>query len=288
MTASASPVIVGSALASAMGYELSWLLFALALVSIMALHTAANLANDFFDHLSGNDPANTNPTPFSGGSRAIQEKGIAPAHVLAVAAATLAIGVAGGLAIVAITRSLFILAIGIFGTAVGLAYTAPPVKLAYRTAGEVSIALVFGILPTIGAFYMHSSQFRTLVLIPATLIGILIFLIILINEFPDFEADAAVNKRTLPVTLGKVTSARIYRAMLVSSYPISAVMLLFDATFYAAVAYFLTIPIAAIAIGSFMPLEKFAPGNYAPQKLTIILHAAATALLAAAMAFAGG
>jgi len=40
---------------------------------------------------------------------------------------------------------------------------------------------------------------------PATFIpvGILIALVLYINEFPDYEADKAVNKQTLVVMLGK-------------------------------------------------------------------------------------
>jgi len=73
LAASAAPVLVGSTLAYAITGSFNFGLFILAMLAIMLLHTGANMANDYFDHLSGNDWANKNVTPFSGGSRSIQD-----------------------------------------------------------------------------------------------------------------------------------------------------------------------------------------------------------------------
>jgi len=69
LTASAAPVLVGSALGYATTDTFQPVLFILAMLAIMALHAGANIANDYFDHTSGNDWLNRNPTPFSGGRR---------------------------------------------------------------------------------------------------------------------------------------------------------------------------------------------------------------------------
>jgi len=286
LSASAAPVLVGSALAAAGGYEFSWLLFGLALVSIMALHAGGNMANEFFDHLSGNDELNKNPTPYSGGSRTIQQGLVPPGRVLNGAVVVLAAGAAAGLAIVALTGSVFVLVIGIVGVVGAFCYTAPPIKLAYRSVGEVGIVILFGILPTIGAYYIQAYDFDVLVFMPAALMSILIFLIILINEFPDFDADAGANKNTLVVSLGKVMAARLYRAVVIASYILAAGMLAFDVTFYAAVGYMLTLPIAALAIHSMTPLEKFRKGNYKPSFYTILLHNIGTVAIAAGLLLA--
>jgi len=94
LVASAVPVIVGSAAAfAATGTFHPWLA-ALALIGTVLLHAAANVANDFFDHRSGNDAANHNLTPFSGGSRTIQEGMLTPRAVLTGACVLWAAGAA--------------------------------------------------------------------------------------------------------------------------------------------------------------------------------------------------
>ena len=75
LVASAVPVIVGSAAGFTASGQFHWGFFIAALFGAMLLHAGANVANDYFDHASGNDEANHNLTPFSGGSRVIQQRG---------------------------------------------------------------------------------------------------------------------------------------------------------------------------------------------------------------------
>src|SRR4030042_378138 len=109
LVASAAPVLVGSFLGYTTVGTFNWLLFALALLGIMAIHSGANMANDYFDHLSGNDWVNKNPTPFSGGSRYIQDGILTPKEVLLAALVALAVGSAIGIVIIILTESTFIL-----------------------------------------------------------------------------------------------------------------------------------------------------------------------------------
>jgi 1,4-dihydroxy-2-naphthoate octaprenyltransferase len=95
----AAPVIVGSCLGYATLGSFNVLLFVLALLSIILLQAGANMANDYFDHVSGNDWANKNPTPFSGGSRFIQQGLLSPRAMLLAALAALAFGCALGVVI---------------------------------------------------------------------------------------------------------------------------------------------------------------------------------------------
>jgi len=205
LVASAAPVFVGSALGYATAGTFQPMLFILAMLAIMALHAGANIANDYFDHTSGNDWLNRNPTPFSGGRRYIQEGILSPKATLIIALAALAVGSVIGIVIVWLTRSVFILILGLIGLLGGYFYTASPVRLGYRCIGEFVIALLFGLLPVYGSYYLQTQTIGQLPLLPACIVGILIFLVILVNEFPDIVADAAVNKRTLVVRFGVPT-----------------------------------------------------------------------------------
>jgi 1,4-dihydroxy-2-naphthoate octaprenyltransferase len=273
LVASAAPVLVGSALGFATAGTFSLYLFILALLAIMALHAGANMANDYFDHISRNDWLNKNPTPFSGGSRFIQQRILSPKTILLLALLALTAGAAIGILIVLLTRSVFILILGLIGLLGGFFYTAPPVRLGYRSVGEPVIAMLFGLLPVYGSYYLQTQTIDITPLLPAVIVGILIFLVILINEFPDVAADAAVNKRTLVVRFGIPASVWIYRIALVTSYLVAAVATLIYRPFvFAGLFYLLTLPIAIVAIKAANKEDLFKPGQYRASQLTVLLH----------------
>jgi 1,4-dihydroxy-2-naphthoate octaprenyltransferase len=282
LVASAAPVLVGSALGFATSGTFSPHLCILALVAIMALHSGSNLANDYFDHTSRNDWLNKNPTPFSGGSRYIQQGILSPKAILLTALLALTIGAAIGIVIVLLTRSVFILILGLIGLLGGFFYTAPPVRLGYRSAGEPVIALLFGLLPVYGSYYLQTKTVDIIPLLPAVIVGILIFLVILINEFPDVAADAAVNKRTLVVRFGTPSSVWIYRTALIASYLVAALATLIYRPFvFAGLLYLLTLPIGVLAIKFANKRDLVEFGRYRANRITILLHTVGALALAA-------
>ncbi len=273
LAASAGPVLVGTAMGYAVSGELQPLLFVLALAGIMALHAGANMTNDYFDHTSRNDWVNQNVTPFSGGRRYIQEDILSPAATLVTAVIFLALGAAAGIIIVLLTRSLFILVLGLIGLLGGYFYTAWPVRLGYRGIGEFVIMLLFGLMPVYGSYYLQTNRIDTLVLLPGIIVGILIFLIIFINEFPDFAADSAVGKKTLVVRLGVSASVWVYRIMLIISYVTASLAMAIDRVmFFPALLYLFTIPAALVAIKFANKKELAVPGRYRANQITVLLH----------------
>lgn len=285
--ASAAPVLVGSALGYAVTGSFSIGLFLLAVLSIMALHAGANVINDYFDHLSRNDWVNDNPTPFSGGRQFIQKGILSPRATLAAGLAYLAIGSGIGLILVALTQSLFILGIGVLGVLGGFFYTARPIQLGYRGVGEVMIAFLFGILPVYGSYFLQARSVDLFPILPAVIVAILIFLVILINEFPDLAADSQVRKRTLVVLLGVGRSAWVYRAILVLSYPTAGFMLAHRVTFLAGTFYLLTLPLAVFAMRGANSRDLGVPGQYSANRTTILLHTVGSLSLAAGLLAAG-
>ena len=273
LVASAAPILVGSCLGYATAGSFNAGLFILALLAMMAVQAGANMANDYFDHTSGNDWVNENPTPFSGGSRYIQEGVLSPKVILLAALIAMAGGSAVGVVIVLLTQSLFILILGLVGLLGGFFYTAPPVKLGYRCVGEFVIALLFGLLPVYGSYYLQTQVVDITPLLPAAIVGILIFLVILVNEFPDVAADAMVNKRTLVVRFGAPASVWVYRIVLIASFIIAAAMLIYRSMFFAGLFYLITLPIAVLAIKSVNKEDLVKPGRYRASQITVLLHA---------------
>ncbi len=290
LTASAAPVLVGSSLGFAIKETFNWPLFLLALAGTMALHCGANIANDYFDHLSRNDWVNKNPTPFSGGRRFIQQGILSPKATILASLFCLLLGAAAGIAILILTRSLFILTLGLCGLLGGFFYSAPPVKLGYCGIGEIVIAFLFGIFPVYGSYYLQTKTIDLAPLPAAGIMGILIFLVILINEFPDLAADAAVDKKTLVVRLGISKSAWIYRIALVASYSIAAIAVFFGRImFWPGLFYLLTFPVAVIAIIFANPKDLSTPGpsQHRASAITILLHLLSGLVLAISLLISG-
>ena len=201
------PVIIGAAFALSSKTFSLWLLLICA-VGIIGLHLGANLLNDYFDS-KGSDPINMRVTPFSGGSRVIQDGELAPRVVLFMALFFFAIGFSVGIWLICLNRPL-VIPIGLLGLGAGWAYSAPPFQLMSRGWGEAVIFIAFGPLVTLGTYYVMSGFLSW----PAFVIGVpqgfFIAGVIWINQFPDYEADRRANKRNLVVRLGLGHSRYLY------------------------------------------------------------------------------
>ena len=201
------PVMIGAAFALSSKTFSFWLLL-LCAVGIIGLHLGANLLNDYFD-ARGSDPINMRVTPFSGGSRAIQDGELAPRLVLFMALFFFAIGFTIGIWLICLNRPL-VIPIGLLGLGAGWAYSAPPLQLMSRGWGEAVIFFAFGPLVTLGTYYVMSGSLSW----PAFAIGVpqgfFITGVIWINQFPDYEADRSANKRNLVVKLGPGYSRHLY------------------------------------------------------------------------------
>jgi 1,4-dihydroxy-2-naphthoate octaprenyltransferase len=175
--------------------------------------------------------------------------------------------------------------LGLVGLLGGFFYTAPPVKLGYRGAGESAIAFLFGILPVYGAYYLQTGSINIIPLPAACVVGVLIFLIIFVNEFPDLAADAAVNKKTLVVLFGVRPCVWIYRIAIVSTFIIAvAGVFICRVMFFSLMFYFLFGLPAAIAAISFVNVRNVStPGatQHRASAITIFLHLLATLTLSA-------
>lgn len=281
-------VVLGSALGFGVSGNFDHVLALLALVSIVFLNAGSNMINDYYDHLSGNDWINKNTTTFSGGSRYIQKGIVSPVAMLAAGLICLAIGSCLGIAIVALTKSWFILILGLAGVLGGFFWTARPLQICYRFIGEPFIFLLFGLLPVYGAYYLQTRSIDILPLLPASLLGVLISMVLLINTFADSKADASVNKRTLVVRYGFEKSILVYRTFIVITYLIAAAMMLFSRElFWGGLFYFFTLPIAAAAF-KFANVKNLSKRGYClPNKITIFYHSFSSILMSAGFIYYG-
>lgn len=265
LTATLMPVLLGAAISWSESGRFDILTFFMVLIGVSLLHLASNMCNDYFDHVTKNDWLNKNPTPFSGGSRVIQEGMIAPKRMLAASLACFAAGSLIGLWLNHRMGTNVILFLGIIGVFLGFFYTALPLKIGYRGIGEMVVGFCFGPLVVIGSYYAQAMRFSWTAFWASIPVGILVALILFINEFPDYEADKKVNKNTFVVLFGKERAIILFNIFLWLVYIIIAVCAIFRTLPWAILITFLTIPAAfrimEVSRKNFDKVDELLPAN---------------------------
>jgi len=192
-------------------FELNWAL--LTFLGLLLAHISVNVLNDYFDYRSGVD-AKTHRTPFSGGS------GILPAHLLTLRQ-VFWFGIGSFLMILPIgiyfliVRGWLLLPLIIVGVVCILAYTPFILKTKWP---EWLAGLGLGTLPVLGTYYVQTAAYTFPAIVASVPSGILVHNLLLLNEFPDVEADKTVNRKTLPITLGKTAAGIIYSVLTLTVY----------------------------------------------------------------------
>jgi 1,4-dihydroxy-2-naphthoate polyprenyltransferase len=241
------PAAFGAAYAHFAGYPFNWGLFWLTMVGTALANAGCNLANDYFDFRSGDDQL-TRATPFSGGSKVIQEGLLSPRQIRNASIASLVLCAAVGLYLNAATGGRVILVIGIIGVVIAWFYTAPPLRFGSRSGwGEVVCVLGCGPVIAFGAYFVQARAVTWQGLLAGLPIGLLMGLVLFINEFQDIEADSAVGKRTLVVVLGTRAASRLVGAGFAATYVLVGALVLAGVMPLASFFVFATAPIAAFA-----------------------------------------
>ena len=210
LTASILPVLVGTSWGYRAAGELDLSALVWAIAAIACVHAAVNVLNDVFDDLGGSDRVNVGRIfPYTGGSRFIQN-GVLSVRAMAVWGVVLLL--LGGLfgAVLMLEKGVAVLWFGLAGVALGVLYSAPPVQLSARGLGEAAVGMGFGLLPVVGAAWLQSPGAALSALLLSVPVACWAMAILLINEVPDREADAAAGKRTLVVRLGLAKTAALY------------------------------------------------------------------------------
>jgi 1,4-dihydroxy-2-naphthoate octaprenyltransferase len=282
-TATVVPVLLGSALAWHDGYfHLGY--FALTFLGALAFHAATDVINDYGDHRSGNDEVNQELTPFSGGSRVIQERMLTAGQMLRLALAFYAIGIAIGLFLMAV-RGLPILWIGLVGLALSALYTVPRAGLSYLGHGLGELAVGLGVGPVMvgGAYYVQAQRFTPQMWYASLPVGLLITAVLYINEFPDHLADKTAHKHTLIVKLGRRAAVPGYVMLMLGTYGAIALGVLLRLLPWPVLVAFLTLPLAVRGIRGLRQFYDQTPKLIPSNAVTIQVHLLTGLLLVAAV-----
>jgi 1,4-dihydroxy-2-naphthoate octaprenyltransferase len=271
LTGSLLPVFLAGALAYWQTGVGNLRLLMLTVLGVAAVHLGGNLINDYYDSF-GSDPLNENFTPFSGGSRVIQDQELTADRVRSMAYFSFAIGLACGLVLIFTGRPAVAL-VGLLGLLLAYLYSAAPVQLMSAGLGELAIFLAFGPLLTWGAYYVQTGALKTVGLAVGLPLAFLITAILWINQFPDLDADAAAAKRHLVVRLGLERSRLVYAALMLA--PFLSLLFLIRVFRLPAVilAGLLALPLALKAVRRAWHTPPTSPKFVPIQALTIQTHA---------------
>ena len=207
-------VLVGLGTAIWSQGSVSVLHFVLALVGAIASHVSVNAFNEYFDFKSGLD-LKTERTPFSGGSGTLPEKPELARQALTTAIVAVAVVCAIGLYFLSV-RGLALLPLGLAGVLVVVVYTPWLVHSAFLCL--IAPGVGFGSLMVIGTHFVLTGEYSWTAFVASLVPFFLVSNLLLLNQFPDVEADRSVGRRNYPILLGRRAASVIYGAFLLLTF----------------------------------------------------------------------
>ncbi len=231
-TASIVPAVYGGLIAFALrghygipDFRFGGISFCVTIVGCVAVHSASNLVNDFFDHRSGVDQ----PDNF-GAVNVLVRRLMSPVQVSIEAAAAFALAAACGLylALQAGSAQWPLVALIVFGALSAYFYTAPPFAFKNRGFGDLQVMLSFALAMVFGAFYVQTHTLSWVPVIDALPIGLLVVDILHINNLRDLATDRAAGISTIAIALGEAGAKRLHHAYVTAAYAVTLVLVAFS------------------------------------------------------------
>jgi 1,4-dihydroxy-2-naphthoate octaprenyltransferase len=185
----------------------------LAFIGLLLCHISVNVLNDYYDYKSGID-LKTRRTPFSGGSGFLPAASINPRHVFWFGLGCFLLAVPIGIYFVLVSGWL-LLPLLIIAAICILLYTPLLTKLGWP---EWSPGIGLGTLPVLGAYFVQTGEYTWPAVVASIPSGILVHNLLLLNEFPDVEADKTADRKTLPITMGSRGAAIVYSVLMIILY----------------------------------------------------------------------
>ena len=229
----------------------------LAFVGLLLCHISVNVLNDYFDYRSGID-LETKRTPFSGGSGILPAAFLKPRQVLWFGIISFLLAIPIGVYFVIVSGWL-LLPLLIIAAICILLYTPFITKLGWP---EWAPGVGMGALPILGMYFVQSGTYTVPAVAVSIISGILVHNLLLLNEFPDVEADRKAGRKTLPIVMGKTQASLFYSILTIVVYLWIIVIVVTGVIPVFCLIALLTLPFAVKAVhGSrnYQDMAKLAP-----------------------------
>jgi 1,4-dihydroxy-2-naphthoate octaprenyltransferase len=204
LPAAIAPVLVGTAYAN----QITWLNAALAMIVSLSLQIGVNFSNDYSDGIKGVDTNRVGPTR-------LVASGLASAKsVKAAAIVSFLVAAVAGF-ILAMAVSYWLIAVGALAIWAAWGYTGGKKPYGYFGFGELSVFIFFGLVATIGSYFVQTQDINWQIFILAIPVGAHSCAILAINNLRDLPQDALAGKRTMAVKIGEKNTRRFFVLLLV-------------------------------------------------------------------------
>jgi 1,4-dihydroxy-2-naphthoate polyprenyltransferase len=225
----------------------------------LAAHISVNALNEYFDFKSGLD-LKTQRTPFSGGSGTLPARPEMAGSALVIGLSSLALAGLIGIYFVSV-RGWGLLPLGLVGVVVIYFYTIWLTRIPLLCL--VAPGLGFGTLMVMGSHFALRGSYSLASFIVSLVPFFLVSNLLLLNQFPDVEADQSIGRRHFPIIAGRKVSSYIYTAFLAGAYLTILLGVIFKAlpvwSLLGLLTLLLAIPSALGSIKNANDLHKLAP-----------------------------
>ena len=203
LPAAVAPVLVGTSFAP----KISWINAGLALIVSLSLQIAVNFSNDYSDGIRGTDANRVGPTR-------LVATGLATAKAVRTAAfLSFAIACLAG-TLLSLNTTLWLILVGVISVLAAWGYTGGKRPYGYLGFGEFSVFIFFGLVATIGSYYVQTQQINWQIVLLSIPVGSLSCAILVINNLRDRPLDEMAGKQTLAVKLGDQKTRFFYGFLL--------------------------------------------------------------------------
>lgn len=242
LTLTRACMLLGVATARLAGHAILWLDLALALIGGVAAHVAVNALNEWDDFRSGLD-AHTERTPFSGGSGTLPAAPELARSALHIGVAGLCVTLAVGLFFV-VKWGLALVPLGLLGLLTVVLYT----RWLTRSSLLCLLApgLGFGPCMVMGTHFVIAGAYSTAAFLASLVPLFLVSNLLLLNQYPDQDADRAAGRRHLIIAHGPAAGIRVFGLFMVGAYAAVLIGVLTERLPLPGLLALLTIPLALI------------------------------------------
>jgi len=207
-------VSLGAATAAWSGSEINRFYLILAFIGAVSSHICVNALNEYSDFKSGLD-FKTQRTPFSGGSGALPMHPDKAHYALIIGLVSLATTFLIGIYFFTV-RGPWILPLGILGVINIVTYTDWLTKRPLLCL--IAPGLGFGPLMVMGTDFVLTGSYSWTSFIASLVPFFLVSDLLLLNQFPDVEADTGIGRNHLPAVIGRKASVKVYAAFVAGAY----------------------------------------------------------------------
>lgn len=204
LPAAIAPVLIGTSYAE----KINWINALLALLVSLFLQIGVNFSNDYSDGVRGTDAHRIGPVRLVASGLA-SAKSVKLASLISFFVAAIA-----GF-ILAVNVSIWLLLIGAASIWAAWGYTGGKKPYGYLGFGELSVFIFFGLVATVGSYYIQTEQLNWQIFLLALPVGTISCAILVINNLRDLPQDNLVGKRTMAVRIGEKKTRVFFMLLLV-------------------------------------------------------------------------